>query len=47
MEFYVNLIQMSRRKIYQHLIYTDFMGIRTKIKNFVKPHKKVTKGSNK
>ncbi len=36
---------MSRRKLYNHLIYTDFMGIRTKIKKFVK-NKRMTKGSN-
>ena len=28
---------MSRRKEYQHLMFTDLFGIRTKIKNFIKP----------
>ena len=28
---------MSRIKTYKHLIQTDAFGIRTKIKNFVKP----------
>jgi len=28
---------MSRYKTYKHLINTDLFGIRTKIKNFVKP----------
>lgn len=28
---------MSRYKTYKHLISTDLFGIRTKIKNFVKP----------
>lgn len=32
---------MSRLKTYKHLIATDAFGIRTKIKNFVKP--RVTK----
>ena len=32
---------MSRLKTYKHLIETDAFGIRTKIKNFVKP--RVTK----
>jgi hypothetical protein len=32
---------MSRLKTYKHLIQTDAFGIRTKIKNFVKP--RVTK----
>ena len=32
---------MTRRKIYKHLIETDFRGTRTKIKNFIKP--RVTK----
>jgi len=27
---------MNSRKLYNHIIFTDFMGIRTKIKNFVK-----------
>jgi len=31
---------MRSRKIYQHLLYTDFMGIRTKIKEFKKPTKR-------
>jgi len=35
---------MRGRKIYQHLISSDFMGIRTKIKNFVKPNKRRQKG---
>lgn len=34
---------MSRRKQYQHLMFTDLFGIRTKIKNFIKP--RVTKAS--
>ena len=33
-----------RRKIYKHIIDTDFRGIRTKIKNFTKP--RVTKANN-
>ena len=33
-----------RRKLYKHIIDTDFLGIRTKIKNFVKP--RVTKAIN-
>ena len=32
---------MSRYKLYKHMIQTDAFGIRTKIKNFVKP--RVTK----
>ena len=32
---------MSRYKLYNHLIQTDVFGIKTKIKNFVKP--RVTK----
>ena len=28
---------MKRRKLYNHIIETDFLGIRTKIKNFTKP----------
>lgn len=32
---------MSRIKTYKHLIATDAFGIRTKIKNFIKP--RVTK----
>ena len=32
---------MSRIKTYKHLVSTDAFGIRTKIKNFVKP--RVTK----
>ncbi len=35
---------MTRRKLYNHLISSDFMGIRTKIKNFVKPKKRRQKG---
>ena len=35
---------MSRRKQYQHLMFTDLFGIRTKIKNFIKP--RVTKAIN-
>ena len=31
---------MTQRKIYQHLLYTDFMGIRTKIKEFKKQKRK-------
>jgi len=34
---------MTRRKLYKHLIETDFRGTRTKIKNFIKP--RVTKAS--
>ena len=34
---------MTRRKIYKHLIETDFRGTRTKIKNFIKP--RVTKAN--
>ena len=33
-----------RRKLYKHIIDTDFLGIRTKIKNFVKP--RVTTANN-
>ncbi len=36
---------MTRRKLYNHLISSDFMGIRTKIKKFVK-NKRMTKGNN-
>ena len=32
---------MSRYKLYNHIIRTDVFGIKTKIKNFVKP--RVTK----
>ena len=35
---------MTRRKLYKHLIETDFLGTRTKIKNFIKP--RVTKAIN-
>lgn len=28
---------MSRLKLYKHIITTDSFGIRTKIKNFIKP----------
>ncbi len=35
---------MTRRKLYNHIISTDFLGIRTKIKNFTKP--RVTKAPN-
>ncbi len=28
---------MTRRQTYQHLMTTDLFGIRTKIKNFIKP----------
>ena len=35
---------MKRRKLYNHIIETDFLGIRTKIKNFTKP--RVTRASN-
>jgi len=38
---------MRGRKIYQHLISTDFMGITTKIKNFVKPKQRRQKQLNK
>jgi hypothetical protein len=31
---------MTQRKLYQHLMYTDFMGIRTKIKEFKKQKRK-------
>ena len=34
---------MKRRKLYNHIIETDFLGIRTKIKNFTKP--RVTKAN--
>ena len=34
---------MTRRKLYKHLIETDFRGTRTKIKNFIKP--RVTKAN--
>ena len=34
---------MSRIKTYKHLLQTDAFGIRTKIKNFVKP--RVTKAN--
>ena len=33
---------MSRYRTYKHLIKTDVFGIKTKIKNFVKP--RLTKG---
>jgi hypothetical protein len=36
---------MNRRKVYNHIISTDFMGIRTKIKNFVKTKRNKTKGN--
>ena len=37
---------MSRIKTYKHQIQTDAFGIRTKIKNFVKPRvTKATKGN--
>ena len=35
---------MTRRKLYNHIISTDFLGVRTKIKNFTKP--RVTKAIN-
>ena len=38
---------MTRRKIYNHIISTDFLGIRNKIKNFTKPRINKTKASNK
>ena len=38
---------MTRRKLYNHIIDTDLLGIRTKIKNFTKPRPNKTKGSNK
>ena len=28
---------MSRLKLYKHIITTDCFGVRTKIKNFIKP----------
>ncbi len=31
---------MRSKKIYEHLMYTDFMGIRTKIKEFKKQKRK-------
>ena len=34
---------MTRRKLYKHLIETDFRGTKTKIKNFIKP--RVTKAN--
>ena len=36
---------MAQRKLYNYLVSTDFMGIRTKIKKFVK-NKRMTKGNN-
>jgi hypothetical protein len=39
---------MTRRKLYKHIIESNFMGISDKIRKFVKPHKKTkTKGINK
>ena len=38
---------MSRYKIYQHLMQTDVFGIRTKIKNFVKPRLTKARKGNK
>jgi len=38
---------MSRYKIYQHLMQTDVFGIRTKIKNFVKPRLTKARKDNK
>ena len=35
-----------RRKLYKHIIDTDYLGIRTKIKNFIKPRPNRTKASN-
>ena len=31
---------MTQRKLYNHLMYTDFMGIRTKINEFKKQKRK-------
>ncbi len=36
-----------RRKLYKHLIETDTFGIRTKIKNFVKPRLTKARKDNK
>jgi len=36
-----------RRKLYKHLIETDAFGIRTKIKNFVKPRLTKARKDNK
>jgi len=36
-----------RRKLYKHLIETDVFGIRTKIKNFVKPRVTKARKDNK
>lgn len=38
---------MSRYKIYKHMIQTDAFGIRTKIKNFVKPRLTKARKDNK
>ena len=38
---------MSRIKTYKHLIATDAFGIRTKIKNFVKPRLTKARKDNK
>ena len=38
---------MSRLKKYKHLIETDAFGIRTKIKNFVKPRVTKARKGNK
>ena len=34
---------MTRRKLYQHIYNSDFMGVKTKIKNFTKPRQKKPK----
>ena len=38
---------MSRYKLYNHIIQTDVFGIRTKIKNFVKPRVTKARKGNK
>ncbi len=38
---------MSRIKTYKHLVATDVFGIRTKIKNFVKPRVTKARKGNK
>lgn len=38
-----NTKNMTRRKLYQHMNNSDFMGIKTKIKNFTKPRQQKPK----
>ena len=38
---------MRGRKLYKHIIESNFMGISDKIRKFVKGNKKKTKGINK